>query len=540
VSKPLAARLNERKIPLLIVLVFIPLFMFYLGVPSFWEEDESIYVDITREMILRHDYVSTFFNYQPRFDKPPLNFWITAVFYKLFGMNEFTSRLASNIFGFLGLILVYLFGKKLFNRRSGWLAALILGTSFLYFIETQMAIIDTTLTFFITLTLYWFYQGYFERQPRFLVFMGIPLGLGILTKGPVALLLPAAIGMMTGLSEIFKKRENWRSLFNWRILAAFAIAFAICLPWYLAMWSRHGMAFLDAHFGYHMIRRFSTAIEGHGGGWYYYLYYVILLFIAFLPWSFGITGSISAVIKKLTDSKYFFLFSWSIVIFGFFTIAQTKLPGYILPLLPPVALMMGSWWDGLFDESKSNSHFWWGNAIQCLIALLFVALIIYKKSELPAGYESTVGIFVALPVSLLVTAIVLLFTYLYTKSYRLPFKISFGISYIFWAVFLMSLVPIIEDFKPSKYLAAAANRYLTDKDTIISTIPEPKSAVFYTRHQVILSGDNARLAGLLQGKGRVFAMVGKKNLDYLKEQKVGFILLKQHGSGYLITNREVR
>jgi 4-amino-4-deoxy-L-arabinose transferase-like glycosyltransferase len=531
---------SDKKIVLMLVLIFIPLFMFYLGVPSFWEEDESIYVDITRQMILRNDYVSTFFNYQPRFDKPPLNFWITAVFYKLFGMNEFTSRLASNIFGFLGLIMVYLFGRKLFNRRSGLLAALILGTSFLYFIETQMAIIDTTLTFFITLTLYWFYQGFFERQPKFLLLMGIPLGLGILTKGPVALILPAAVGLTTGLSEIFRKRVNWRSLFNWRILGAFVIALAISLPWYLAMWSRHGMSFLDAHFGYHMIRRFSTAIEGHGGGWYYYLYYVVLLFIGFLPWSFGITGSISAVFKKLTGSKTFFLFSWSMVIFGFFTIAQTKLPGYILPLLPPVALMMGSWWDGLFDETKSNSHFWWGNAIQCFIAFLFVALIVYKKSELPAGYESTIGIFVFLPVCLVLTAMLLLITYLRTKSYRLPFKTSFVIAYIFWAVFLMTLVPIIENFKPSKYLAAEVRKYLTDKDTIISTIPEPKSAVFYTRHHVILTGDNAKLAELLQSKRRVFAIVEKQSIAYLKEHKTRYFLIKQHGSGYLIANREVK
>ncbi|HBE79729.1 MAG TPA: hypothetical protein DDW65_18420, partial [Firmicutes bacterium] len=143
----LIEKLSVKKIIFMIVLLFVPLFLFYLSVPGLWDEDESIYTEISRQMLLRHDLVGTYFNYEPRYDKPPLNFWITTAFYKVFGMNEFTSRMTSTIFGFLCIILVLYFGKRLFNKRTGILAALMLGTSFLFFIETQMALIDTSLTF---------------------------------------------------------------------------------------------------------------------------------------------------------------------------------------------------------------------------------------------------------------------------------------------------------------------------------------------------------------------------------------------------------
>lgn len=535
----LMEKLPTKKIIFMMVLLFIPLFLFYLSVPGLWDEDESVYTEISRQMMLRHDLVGTYFNYEPRYDKPPLNFWINVAFYKVFGMNEFTSRIGSTIFGFLSLILVYLFGLKLFNKRTGIIAALMLGTGFLFFIETQLALIDTSLTFFIGLTLYFFYRGFTEEKPTFLIVMGIPLGLGILAKGPVALVLTGAIALIFWLFQTIKHKANWHALFNWQLFAGFLIAAAICLPWYFAMWFRYGMDFIQSHFGYHMIERFTKPIEGHGGQWYFSLYYIIMLFFGFMPWSAYIPGSFALAIKRWSESNLFFILSWALITFGFFTIAQTKLPGYTLPLFLPCALLMGYWWDQLMADSGVKSNPWWGIFIQLLLVLGFVTFIAVNNSLLPEGYQKTVWVLFLLPLSLIVGALIIWYLRRQNKSYEPFFKVTFFTFYLFWALFLLLFVPIVENYKPVKYLAVELRQHLTERDTVISAIRSNFTAPFYTRHKVIFVTDDPALVKFYNDKSRVFAFVEGKSLDFIKQHHLPCYQLSHYGSGYLISNQPV-
>jgi 4-amino-4-deoxy-L-arabinose transferase and related glycosyltransferases of PMT family len=533
-------KLPTKKIIFMIVLLFIPLFFFYLGTPGLWDEDESIYAEISRQMMLRHDFVGTYFNYEPRFDKPPLNFWINAAFYKIFGMNELTTRMGSTLFGFCCLILAYLFGKRLFNKRTGILAAFMLGTGFLFFIETQMALIDTSLTFLIGLTLYFFYRGYTEGKAYLLMLMGIPLGLGILAKGPVAVIIASAVAFIFWLFQTIKYKIDWRKLWNWQLLTGFAIAAAICLPWYFMMWSRYGMDFIQSHFGYHMIKRFTEPIEHHGGEWYYSLYYIILLVIGFMPWGAYIPGSFRFALKRWSDSKVFFLLTWLVITLGFFTVAQTKLPGYALPLFIPCALLMGSWWDQLFNSTKLKTNPWWGFMIQLVIVLGIVTFTAFHRAMLPPGYQGIIWVLFLLPLSL---GLGVLFFWLWPKkkqSYRLFFNTTFITYYLFWALFLLLLVPVMELDKPVKYLAVELPRYLSAGDKVISVIPSNFTAPFYTRHKVIFLHRDAGLTEYYRNKSYFFAFVDRKTLAYLKRHNLAFYQLSQYGSGYLISNRPVQ
>jgi len=541
----LLAKLPALKISFMILLLFIPLFFFYLGVPGLWEIDESIYADISREMLSGGDYVGTYFNYEPRYDKPPLSFWIDAVSFKIFGLTEFAARFGSALFGLFGLALVFAVGKRLFGKEIGISAAFIMGASFLYFIETQLAIIDTALTFFITLSLYWFYRGYVENDQKYLILMGIPLGLGILAKGPVSLVLPAAIALFFWVDQVFIAKNKRRGLFSWSLGSGLIIALAIALPWYLAMWNRFGTDFLQSHFGYHMIRRFAGAIEGHGGAWYFSLYYVIMLFIGFLPWSAGIPGSVTAAFINRSLPQVRLILIWFGVIFGFFSIAQTKLQGYILPAFPTFALMLAYWWNQLWSGKTTRSGvLWWGTLLQTLIAFLFTALLAGQKSRLPAGYDQTVRILYTLPLSLILGAIIGIFAFLRRKNYRHYFTVTFITFYLFWAMFLLMLVPVIENFKPVKYLAAQFRDTLLPRDLVISQIPGSMAAPFYTRHPVVFLGTseagNIRLAEMFRGRRRVFAMVEVGTIDYLKSRRLRYYLISRHGSGYLLSNRELK
>jgi 4-amino-4-deoxy-L-arabinose transferase-like glycosyltransferase len=535
----LMEKLSEKKLVLMMVLLFVPLFLFYLGTPSLWDDDESVYADISRQMVARNDYVSAYFNDALRPEKPPLNYWFNALFYKIFGMNEFATRFGSNIFGFLGLILIYLFGKRLFNKRTGILAALITGTCFLYFVETQMAIIDTTLAFFITLTLYWFYRGYVEEQPRFLLLMGFPLGLAILAKGPVALVLTGGVGLIFWLYQTFKLKKNWRSLFSWQLFFGILIMLAVCLPWYLAMWSRYGMEFIRYHFGYHMFQRFLTPFESHGGAWYFSFYYVVVLLFVFLPWSANIPNALITAFRRWSEPKYFFLLTWFLVVFVFFTISQTKLPGYLMPLLPALTILVAFWWDQTLTESNNHSQLWWGAIFQILFALLFIILIASQSSRLPSGFAGTMWVLFLLPLSLLIGSVITIILFLRTKSPEPFFKVTFITFYLFWGLFLLLITPIVENYKPVKYLSVTLRKYLKTNDQVVSFIPGTKGAPFYSRRQVIFVNDNSRLGQIFRDQKRVFAFVEKKSLDYLKDHHYQFYLLANHGPGYLVSNQPV-
>jgi 4-amino-4-deoxy-L-arabinose transferase-like glycosyltransferase len=520
-----------------VFIAFILLYFFYLGVPAIWEGDDSIHAEISHQMFERNDLMAPYFNYtELRFDKPPLTFWINVFFYKLFGMNEFTTRMGSALFGIFGLWLVYLFGKKLYNRRTGILAALILGTSIIYFLETQLTLLDTTLTFFISLTIYWFYIGYYERRRIFLLFLGVPLGLGILTKGPVALIISGGVGMVIWFYYTLKRQKKWHELFNWQLAVGLVIAALICVPWYLAMWHRFGAVFIQSHFGYHMFARFTTAIEDHGGNqWYFYLYYVIMLFIGLFPWSANIIGSIRLAIKQPSNSSLLLLI-WAAVIFIFFNIAQTKLPGYVVPMLPPIAILIGCWWDQLLSGNVARSKLWVGNLVQVSIIVIFTATVFSFKHLFPPGNETLFWIVLSLPVCLLVGSIVILGLYIIGRKPLIYFKATFVTFYLLWALILVMFTFSAQSFQTVKHLAPTIKKYATQNDVIAINTLGSLSAPFYLGRRVEIFGNDREFFNLFQSKARVFAVTDRQHLAYLHTHHIPFYRLASKGYNYLISN----
>jgi 4-amino-4-deoxy-L-arabinose transferase-like glycosyltransferase len=525
-----------------VLIAFILLYFFYLGIPAIWEGDDSIHAEISHQMFERNDLMAPYFNYtELRFDKPPLTFWINVFFFKLFGMNEFTTRMGSALFGVFGLWLVYLFGKKLYNRRTGILAALILGTSIIYFLETQLTLLDTALTFFISLTIYWFYIGYYEGKRFFLSLLGVPLGLGILTKGPVVLLLSGGVGIVLWSYHTLKRQKKWNELFNWQLTVGLIVAALICVPWYLAMWQRFGEAFIQSHFGYHMFARFTTAIEDHGGNqWYFYLYYVMMLFIGLFPWSTHMIGSIRLAIKQASNSSSFLLLVWAAVIFVFFNIAQTKLPGYVVPMLPPIAILTGYWWDQLLSGKIARVNLWVGNLVQIIIILIFTVTVFSFKHLFPPGNEALFWIVLSLPACLLVGSIIILSLYVIGRKSLVYFKVTFITFYLFWALFLVIITSSAQGFQSVKYLAPAIKKYATSNDVIAINTLGALSAPFYLGRRVEILGNDQEFFNLFQSKARVFAVTDGQHLAYLQTNHIPFYRLASEGYNFLISNRPIK
>ena len=190
-SKPGSSFLSSQKHTTRDLLFLVPLSFFFLvyqlGAGSLASWDEGIYASVAKELVQTGDWLRLTLNHSPWFDKPPLAIWMTALFYKLFGVNELSARLFSALCG-VGLVIVtYFFGRQLLNRWTGFLGALILLSSSHFLRFARFGVMDVPLTFFMTLAFYLFWLGHFKN--RYLIFSGIAIGLAVMTKGFAAMLI---------------------------------------------------------------------------------------------------------------------------------------------------------------------------------------------------------------------------------------------------------------------------------------------------------------------------------------------------------------
>lgn len=533
--------LSNKRVILAIFIIFMPFFMLYLGVPSFWEEDDSVRAEISREMFVGGDFLNTYFNYQSRFDKPPFIYWVNSVFYGVFGINEFSSRVGSSLFAILTLVVVYFFGKKLFNTKIGAMSVLILGSSFFYFVNSQLVSVDSAFIFFISLALYYFYIAYADKKYISFIPLGICLGVGTLVKGPVIFILVGLSIVIFLLCEfINKKNRDLVYIKNKYLWLGLFIALAIPFLWYYLIISKYHSDFINEHFIYRMVARFTVGIEGHTGPWYYYF---VILFIAVIPWSWFVINTLSLAWFKKSDARFSLMLIWIAVVFIFFTIAQTKLPNYILPLMVPLAILMAFWWNEFIDNRiKINLY------VINFLHLLFIFITGYLSfKSWPFFLESknysnfmslavNLMIFILFAASLIVNNISIYIIKKYNKDYLLLFKIIFISSFITTFFVWAGFAYFSDQVKPVKDLAKDINLVFSDGDLVVSNIKNSKGLVFYFGHEVLFLYDNNKIIEILNNNQKVFIITDQLMLDFLKQNNINYYLLSTHGIGRLISN----
>ncbi len=341
--------LNRRPSHYALLLLVASLLMLpNLGAPSLWDIDEGNNAEAAREMLDAENWVIPTFNFQLRTDKPALLYWLQIGAYQVFGVNEFAARLPSALAAIIAVLVVYELGRRLFGPRTALLAGLILATNGSLCAAGHFANPDALLHLCTALAFFFFWRGYALGRGGWFVPFGIATGFGMLAKGPVALVLPAATVTVfllwtRRLSLLFDRRYLLGSL-------AFAL---VVIPWYAYVGSETKGEFLRGFFLTHNVQRALGPMEQHGGP---AIYYLLVLSLGFAPWSVFLGPTLwyasgrRARFDALPDPSaastvdthadaYRFLWSWIGVYFLFFTLAQTKLPNYILPLYPAVALL---------------------------------------------------------------------------------------------------------------------------------------------------------------------------------------------------------
>ncbi len=304
--------------------------------------DEGRYAEIPREMLASGDWVTPRLNGLKYFEKPALQYWATATAYTAFGEHNWTARLWSALTGFLGIVLVYFTGSRIFGQRAGYIAALVLASSFLYFAIGHINILDMGVSFFMNLSLAALLLAQQPTASRaqnrgWMYVCWAAMALSMLSKGLIGIAIPGAVLMLYSLIQ--RDAALWKRLHFGVGLSIFAI---ISVPWFVLV-SRANPEFLWFFFIHEHFLRYLTPVAGRVHPWYTFIPIVLL---GILPWIVPMLDALRYGWKRQIDAFNKFqtkrmLMVWIGFIFVFFSISDSKLVPYILPIFPALALLIG-------------------------------------------------------------------------------------------------------------------------------------------------------------------------------------------------------
>lgn len=340
---------------LFLAIASLIVFFYGAGALPFVGADEPRYARAAFEMLESSDWVVPHLEGRPWLEKPPLYYWTTALSFKILGSGEAQARLASAL-AMLGMVTaVYAYGRRWFSERVGWLGAMILATTIAATAFARAASMDALFSFLIFLGLCAFVDAMLlaGRWARVeFVFSALCLGAAILAKGLLGILLPIGI-----LVVYLIWTESWSRLSWTRVLLWCAVTLLVAAPWHVLAFRRAGFDFLATYLVNHHLARFFTELHHHAQPVYYYLG---VLLAGFLPWSLLLPLAFKRTAAELAGegpancrTQLLFLLRLSAAAtLVLFSLSASKLPGYILPAFPPLALLIAIGMDSCAASSE--------------------------------------------------------------------------------------------------------------------------------------------------------------------------------------------
>jgi 4-amino-4-deoxy-L-arabinose transferase-like glycosyltransferase len=366
----------------------LALLLFFGGLGSYplLEPDEGRYAEIPREMLARGDFVTPRLNGVLYFEKPPLYYWLNAAALSLPGRPEVLCRLFSALFGLGGVGLAWLLGRSMGGPRVGLTAAIVLGSSPLWAALSRANIIDVALAFFLsaTLTCFWLAQAKErgERGERLLWHgMFAAAALATLTKGLIGFLIPGAVIFLYLLFA-----RQWRLLSRVPWIGGIALFLAIAVPWHVLA-ARRNPDFLWFYFVHeHWLRYTTSEAKRQAPAWFF----AGILAVGLIPWS-GVLPAAARLYRRgqgrLRDRPgLIFLACWALFLLLFFSVSQSKLVPYILPGIPPLAVLAALALQEAETDPRTRSWVRVGGALGALLlAILAAALLLVALGKIHTG-----------------------------------------------------------------------------------------------------------------------------------------------------------
>lgn len=544
------------------VLFLLCLYFFLHGIGDYrlLDVDEPRYAEAAREMLKSGNWVTPYFNFDLRFDKPVFFYWLIAASYMFFGkVSEFAARFPSAMCATMLVMFVYYTGKKVRSHLFGMVSALLLMSSLEFLVLGRMSITDMTLSFMISATLLsgflalnvkesnkkmlWWWTAYFFSA------------LAVLTKGPVGFALPSVIfavyAMLTGkFKDLFKPIH---------IIPGLAILFAVSVPWYYAIIKIHGMAFVNYFFFEHNLRRFSSTDLGHVQPFYFYL---PVVFAGFFPWTAYLAYSMWTSCKELKDrfleqkasatgiayfekanmrtSTLLFAVLWFAIVFLFFSASKAKLPTYVLPLFPALAIITAHLWTDYIEQGLKKTGIAVCTFITCVVcyvaaiagiaAYFFLADSVDQLPVVPVAF-----LFMGFPVAIL---------YYLFKDRRVE-TISVWVFMVLCILNLAvnSVFPLVYYSGPRDlYNYAAFVKYRNNAGPLYIYATMKPSVVFYTENKVtkINEADYAKLQSVLGSNNEALVIVKNRFFDDANVQKLKYHVVHRGKRYSLVSNKKIK
>ncbi|HPO17001.1 MAG TPA: glycosyltransferase family 39 protein [Candidatus Hydrogenedentes bacterium] len=308
-------------------------FFMGLGQAPLFNKDECAFSEATREMMASGNYLMTYLNGEPRYDKPILIYWCQAASVALFGLNEFALRLPSAIAAAIWVFITFLFTRKFWDAQKAFLAAFFLVTAAQVSMIAKAAIADALLNCFLTIAMFCIYQYYETGHKKHMYISFAMMALGMLTKGPLAIVIPFGASFLFCLLQ--KDLKRWiKAVFN---PVGILIFLAIAAPWFILVVREHGMDYINGFFFEQNVKRFGSSLEHHGGSIFYYIPIVLL---GVLPYTTLLLKSFRDVRASFKTPITRYLLIWFGFVFVLVSLAGTKLPHYIIYGYPPLFILM--------------------------------------------------------------------------------------------------------------------------------------------------------------------------------------------------------
>ncbi|ROM46242.1 4-amino-4-deoxy-L-arabinose lipid A transferase [Pseudomonas poae] len=385
-----------KPLPLLL-LGFAIFFLLPLGFHGLWIPDEARYGQVSQEMLMSGNWVAPHFMGVRYFEKPAGGYWLIALGQAVFGENLFGVRIASVLTSGLSVLLAYLMARRLWNDPRKSFACALLYMSFgLVAGQAGYSNLDPQFTFWVNLSLVALWFALDNRTTRGRLgawaLLGVACGMGFMTKGFLAWLLPVLIAVPY---LVWQRRVG--ELLRYGPLAVL-VATVVCLPWVLAVHLKEP-DFWRFFFWHEHIRRFAADNAQHARPIWFFL---PIMVVACLPWSALLPATLIKTWKEKGQPAIAFLALWMLLPLGFFSLSKGKLPTYIMPCLLPLALLMGHALIDLVKQGKTRSILVNG-VVNFLIGLTAMVALIYLQVSNPVYGNSHAEMF-----SLSLTFIVLL------------------------------------------------------------------------------------------------------------------------------------
>jgi len=470
-----------------------------LGNGTLWDNSETAYGEVAREILLTHDWVVMHLNGLPWFVQPPLYFWIAAIFAKVFGVTSFALRLPAALSTIvMGGLTAYAVARQA-GTRAGLYAGVVLSTCLMQAVVGRLAIMDALLDLTVAFTIFWWFRAVQTGRDRYFIYGWIATALGFLAKGPVA---PVIALLVIVPYYFWERRVSHAHVPSWRSwIGGIALFLLIVAPWFAALISATGMHAVFRLIGHYTIGRYTGTIENQSGPMWYYLPVIIL---GFFPWIAFFPSAIAHAIDRLkaaagddternVQQMVRLSFTWIVVPLIFFSFAKTKLPNYIALELPAFAVLVALYFDSVVERIRTRSALISTAAVPVFILLLGIAIVWFSRdNRLTGTLQDVAGNLMYVGGAIFVGSIAAFFTLLGPARSRPAAPYVLGVSMVVAVGFLAVLaLPQAERFKPVPHLAQVINQRRSATDAIaIINVAGGNALLFYTRPRIYVLKDH--------------------------------------------------